>query len=96
MINGQKIEYYENRRLKGKKTPLDNRPENSFETQTYIDLFFSIGHFRSNDMSVGSLNLKDIIDYYNHVEPYGNLREYIRILTAMDSIYIKFHTKDKK
>ena len=91
LANGGKIEYYESRQLKGYKTPLDDRPEGTIDTQSYLDAFYTVSHFRVSGMGVNPLNLENIISYHTHINPYGELAEFIRILIACDRVFIKFH-----
>ncbi len=83
------------KQAQGKWTPLENKPEQDKETNIYLECYFGLSHFRQSSMSgVGSIGLKDIIDFHTFINQYGSIQEFIRIMIALDIVFIKHHTKE--
>ncbi len=90
-----KVSYYQKREAKGYNTPLSTQPAFDNEVNIYTGYFFKLNHFRQQVMSgVGNLQLNDIVLCHT-LEPYGNVNEFIRIIIATDSTYIKFYGEKK-
>ena len=67
------------------------------DTLSYLNAYGFISHFRDSSMSgAGSINMPDVINYYERIEAYGEFHEFINMMVYIDQIYLKYQNEQSK
>ena len=88
--------FYERMRQDSKKTPLDDRPKTDEEVNWFLSVFNTLSNSRPVGMDYGALVLSEIIIYWEKVDQFGPLDEFIEIMHALDRIFLQYRANQRE
>lgn len=75
------------------RTPLQDRPDVDTETVWFMSAFGTLSASRSVGMSLGSIPLSEIVIYWREVGRIGPIKEFVRVMRAMDSEWLRVQSE---
>ena len=72
----------------GKPTPLDDQPENDWETHDFITAFNRLSFSRTRGMDLNPIALSEMAFYWNTIDRIGRLDDFIVIMQQLDALFL--------